>query len=110
MSAPKNSRVASLTNDGKCANVLMQTAMIAMLVTATVTSGDIHGHLSGEVLDPQLVQEVRESVRTWDSLVCTSECRGTEQLERQCESSDRTITRETEIDQFLRDPGWCPCK
>ena len=41
----------------------MQTAMIAMLVNATLPSEDIYGHLSGELLDPQLVHEGREKER-----------------------------------------------
>ena len=64
MSAPKKSRIASLNIDGTRVNVLMTTAMMAMLVNATVPSGDIYGHLSGELLDPQCAQEDRE--RAWE--------------------------------------------
>ena len=37
--------------------------MMAILVNATLPSGDIYGHLSGELLDPLLVQEGRERER-----------------------------------------------
>ena len=99
MSESKKSRVASITIDGKWVNVVVQTAMITMLVHATVPTGDIYDHLSGELLDPQLVQDGRESesVRACDSSVCTDECRGTKQLERGFESSCWTIANETQM-------------
>ena len=60
VSVPKKSRIAPLTIAGKWVNVLMQTAMMVMLV---VPSGGIYGQLSGELLDPLLVQEGRERER-----------------------------------------------
>ena len=52
VSVPKKSRIASLTIAGKWVNVLMQTAMMAMLVNATLPSEDIYGHPSGKLLHP----------------------------------------------------------
>ena len=43
---------------------MMQTAVMVTLVNATLPSGDIYGHRSGELLDPLLlVQEGREMER-----------------------------------------------
>ena len=63
VSVPKKSRMASLTIARKWANVLMQTAMTAMLVNGTVPRGDVYGvygQVSGELLDPLLAPEGRE--------------------------------------------------
>ena len=63
VSVPKKSNIASLTIAGARVDVWMQTAMMAMLVKATLLTGDTYGHLSGEVLDPLLVQEGHERER-----------------------------------------------
>ena len=60
VSVPKKSRIASLTIAGKWMNVLMQKAMMAMLVNATLPGGEVCRHFSGELPDPLLVQEGRE--------------------------------------------------
>ena len=45
---------------GKRVNVLVQTAMMAMLVNETLLSGEVCGHLSGALLDPLLLHEGRD--------------------------------------------------
>ena len=59
MIVPKKSRIASLSIVGQWAHTLMQTAVMAMLVNATLPSGEVYGHLSGELLDP--LKSVRPS-------------------------------------------------
>ena len=60
VSVPKKSRIASLTIAGKFMNVLMQKAMMAMLVNATLPGGEVCRRFSGELPDPLLVLEGRE--------------------------------------------------
>ena len=63
VSVSKKSKIASLTIAARRANVLMQTAMMAMLVNAKLPSEEVYGHLSGELLDPLHVHEGREKER-----------------------------------------------
>ena len=63
VSVLKKSRKASLTIAGRHVNEVVQTAMMAMLVNATLPSGEVHGHLSGGLLDPLLVHEGDEKDR-----------------------------------------------
>ena len=83
VSLPKKCRMASLTITGTWVNVLMQTAMMDMLVNATLPRGDIYGHLGSTAC----ARRSRENVRTCESSECMNECRGTKQLGRQFGSS-----------------------
>ena len=63
VSVSKRNKIASLPSAGRRVNVLMQTAMMATLVSATLLGGEVYEHLSGELLDPLLVHEGREKER-----------------------------------------------
>ena len=52
VSVPKKGRIAPLTITGRWVNVLMQTTMVAILVSATLPSGEVYGHPRGELPDP----------------------------------------------------------
>ena len=61
--ALKRHKVAALTIGGRRVNVFMQAMVAAMIMCASLPSWEVYGHLSGELLDPQLMQECRDRER-----------------------------------------------
>ena len=67
-SSVKKCRIASLTIAGRHVNVLVQTAMMAMLLSATLPSGEVYGHVSDcwiHLLVHKKAQEKRSNLRTF---------------------------------------------
>ena len=102
VSVPKKGRIASLTIAGKCVNVSMQTAMMALLVNATLPNGEVYGHLRGELLDPLFVHEGREKART---CVSFGVYEGHQAVEKRLLAMQ--IAWETRTDCFAGTPALC---